>query len=208
MCAASVQDRDGAKGALLGLYPISRTYRFIFADARFVGRAADTLHTGMEIVRKPTGQRGFAVARRRWAVERTLAAWLTAYRPLARDYEHHRATIEAMIRWPAIRLMTCRLARAADAPPPAAGPRPLEYQITRSFSNMLLGGVTSTSRTCSLDSKSSAFTSVRDISSRCGHGLSRRFTCRAMLVDLPWLRMSESQNPSYTADGEGKSSYL
>ena len=44
------------------------------------------LRTVVEIVRKPAGQRGFAVLPRRWVVERTLA-WLTAHRRLARDYE-------------------------------------------------------------------------------------------------------------------------
>jgi transposase len=51
---------------------------------------------------------------RRWAVERSLA-WLTAHRRLARDYERHRATSEAMIRWAAINTMTRRLARGGPA---------------------------------------------------------------------------------------------
>ncbi|NKZ04249.1 transposase [Actinomadura latina] len=62
----------------------------------------------------------------RWAVERTLA-WLTAHRRLARDYERHSATSEAMIRWAAIGLMTRRLARGAR-PAVRQGPRPLAYQ--------------------------------------------------------------------------------
>ncbi|MBB4772024.1 transposase [Actinomadura catellatispora] len=63
---------------------------------------------------------------RRWAVERTLA-WLTAHRRLARDYEHHPATSEAMIRWAAIGLMTRRLARGGR-PAVRQGRRPLAYQ--------------------------------------------------------------------------------
>ena len=51
---------------------------------------------------------------RRWAVERTLA-WLTAHRRLARDYERHPATSEAMIRWAAINTMTRRIARGGPA---------------------------------------------------------------------------------------------
>lgn len=52
---------------------------------RLVGSAAaDTLHTKVAIVRKPTGQNGFAVLPRRSTVERTLA-WLTAHRRPARD---------------------------------------------------------------------------------------------------------------------------
>jgi transposase len=130
VCAASIQDRDGAKGALLGLYLTAPTCRFVFADAGFAGRLLDwattTLRTTISIVRKPADQKGFAVLPRRWAVERTLA-WLTAHRRLARDYERHPATSEAMIRWAAIGLMTRRLARGGQ-PATRQGPRPLEYQ--------------------------------------------------------------------------------
>jgi transposase len=115
--AASVQDRDGAKTTLLGTY-LTVPVRFVFADAGFAGRlvdwAAQILRTTLHIVRKPEGQRGFAVIPRRWAVERTLG-WLTAHRRLARDYERDPATSEAMIRWAAIITMTRRLARGRPA---------------------------------------------------------------------------------------------
>jgi transposase len=128
VCAASVQDRDGAKSALLGLYLTTGRCRFIFADAGFAGRllhwAGRVLATTVHIVRKPADQKGFAVIPRRWAVERTLA-WITAHRRLARDYERLPATSEAMIRWAAINTMTRRLARGGPATRP--GPRPLEY---------------------------------------------------------------------------------
>ena len=117
VCTAGRQDRDGAKTVLLGAY-LATAVRFVFADAGFAGRLVDWaqtfLRTTIEIVRKPTGQRGFVVIPRRWAVERSLA-WLTAHRRLARDYERHRATSEAMIRWAAINTMTRRLARGGPA---------------------------------------------------------------------------------------------
>jgi transposase len=117
VCSAGRQDRDGAKTALLGAY-LATTVRFVFADAGFAGRLVDwaqtIVGTTIEIVRKPAGQRGFVVIPRRWAVERSLA-WLTAHRRLARDYERHRATSEAMIRWAAINTMTRRLARGGPA---------------------------------------------------------------------------------------------
>lgn len=65
-------------------------------------------------MRKPAGRRGFVIIPRRWAVERSLA-WLTAHRHLARDYERHPATAEAMIRWAAINTITRRLARGEPA---------------------------------------------------------------------------------------------
>jgi transposase len=91
-----MQDRDGAKPVLLQAYLVS-PIRCVFADAAFAGRlldwAAHILRTTIHVVRKPAGQRGFAVIPRRWAVERTLA-WLTAHRRLARDYERDPAVSE------------------------------------------------------------------------------------------------------------------
>jgi transposase len=128
VCAASVQDRDGAKSALLGTYLSARRCRLVFADAGFAGRlvewAARVLGIIVDIVRKPEGQKGFSVLPRRWAVERTLA-WITAHRRLARDYERLPAHSEAMIRWAAINTMTRRLARGHPATRP--GRRPLEH---------------------------------------------------------------------------------
>jgi transposase len=117
VCAASVQDRDGAKQLLLSLYYVGPV-RFVFADGGFAGQlvdwAARILRTSIEIVRKPKDEKGFAVIPRRWAVERTLA-WLTAHRRLARDYERDPAYSEAMIRWAAIGGMARRLTRGRPA---------------------------------------------------------------------------------------------
>jgi transposase len=115
--SAAVQDRDGAKPALLQAY-LCTPVRFVFADGGFAGRLLDwaqtVLATTLHIVRKPADQRGFAVIPRRWAVERTFA-WLTAHRRLARDYERDPALSEAMIRWAAINTMTRRIARGGPA---------------------------------------------------------------------------------------------
>jgi hypothetical protein len=130
VCAAGVQDRDGAKGALLGLYLSAPRCRFVFADAGFAGRlagwAADTLCTALDIVRKPADQKGFDVCPGGGRSSER-CAWLTAHRRLARDYERHFATSEAMIRWAAIGLMTRRLARDGR-PTTRQGPRPLTYE--------------------------------------------------------------------------------
>jgi transposase len=121
--AASVQDRDGAKTTLLGMY-LAAPIRFVFADGGFAGKlvnwATHILATTLHIVRKPEGQQGFAVIPRRWAVERTLA-WLTAHRRLARDYERDPANSEAMIRWAAINTMVRRIARGRPATRPGRG---------------------------------------------------------------------------------------
>jgi hypothetical protein len=69
--AASRQDRDGAKSALLDTRLRTRV-RFVFADGGFAGRLLDwaqtMLATTLHIVRRPTAQPGFAVIPRRWAV--------------------------------------------------------------------------------------------------------------------------------------------
>ncbi len=115
--SASVQDRDGAKPALLETY-LRTSVRFVFADGGFAGRllewAQTILRTTLHIVRKPADQRGFAVIPRRWAVERSFA-WLTAHRRLARDYERDPALSEGMIRWAAINTITRRIARGRPA---------------------------------------------------------------------------------------------
>jgi transposase len=115
--AASVQDRDGAKTTLLSAY-LFTPVRFVYADAGFAGLLVDwcqrILATALHVVRKAPGQQGFAVIARRWVVERSLA-WLTLHRRLARDYERHPATAEAMIRWAAISGMVRRLTRGAPA---------------------------------------------------------------------------------------------
>jgi transposase len=118
VCTAGRQDRDGAKTILLATH-LATAVRFIFADGGFAGRLLDRaqtfLRTTIEVVRKPAGQRGFAVIPRRWAVERTFA-WLTAHRRLARCYERDPAISEAMTRWAVINTMTGR--RARGGPPP------------------------------------------------------------------------------------------
>jgi transposase len=128
---ASVQDRDGARKLLLELRHRQimarvRRVRHLFADGGFAGALVDwarvLVKTTIEIVRKPQGQKGFAVIPRRWAVERTFA-WITGYRRLARDYERHPATAEAIIRWAAINTMTRRIARGT----PATRPGPRQY---------------------------------------------------------------------------------
>src|ERR1700754_4236448 len=115
--AASRQDRDGAKPALLDTYLRTRV-RFVFADAAYAGRLLDwamtILRTSVHIVRKPSGQRGFAVNPRRLAFERTFA-WLPPHRQLASDYDRDPAMSEAMIRWAAINTMTRRIARGGPA---------------------------------------------------------------------------------------------
>jgi len=118
--AASVQDRDGGAQVLDRARMAMPSLALVFADGGYAGRlvrwARRVLRTVVEIVRKPAGQRGFAVLPRRWVVERTLA-WLTAHRRLARDYERLPEHAEAWVKWAMIGLMTRRLAPAPGRKP-------------------------------------------------------------------------------------------
>ncbi|MCA1676862.1 MAG: IS5 family transposase [Actinobacteria bacterium] len=118
--AASVQDRDGGRRVLDRAKMAMPSLALIFADGGYAGRlvafARRLLRIVVHVVRKPEGQRGFAVLPRRWVVERTLS-WLTAHRRLARDYERLPEHSEAWVKWAMIGLMTRRLAPAPGRKP-------------------------------------------------------------------------------------------
>lgn len=121
--AASVQDRDGAAPLLDRLRFAMPSVALVFADGGYAGRlvrwAQNRLRVVIKVVRKPEGQRGFAVLPRRWVVERTLA-WLMRCRRLVRDYERHPESHETMVKWAMIGLMTRRLAPETRRRPWAA----------------------------------------------------------------------------------------
>ena len=75
----------------------------------------------IDLVREPAERRGFAVHRKRWVVERTLA-WLTAHRRPVRDYERDPEVSGEMIRWAAINHI-CAASPAAN-PPNDSNPKP------------------------------------------------------------------------------------
>ena len=111
--AASVQDRDGAVPLLRAS---RRRFPFVeraFADAAYIAeRVARATRIAIEIVRKPKGQVGFAVHRRRWVIER-LFAWLGRNRRLARDVEATVASATAFLYAASVMLLARRIARCA-----------------------------------------------------------------------------------------------
>jgi putative transposase len=64
----------------------------------------------VEIVYRPSQQRGFQVLPKRWIVERTFG-WFDPYRRLSKDYEYYTSSSEAMIYLASIRLMLKRAAK-------------------------------------------------------------------------------------------------
>ncbi len=110
--AANIQDSDGAKLVLAraaGRFP---RLRLIWADqgykAHFIAWAKATPGWLVEVVAKPSGQRGFAVLPKRWIVERTFA-WLGRSRRLSKDDEALPETGEAWVQVAMIHLMLKRL---------------------------------------------------------------------------------------------------
>ena len=87
--------------------------RAILADQAYEGSAVLWARAvggwAMRIVRRPPGQKGFAVRPRRWVVERTFA-WLGRYRRLSKDYEYTAHSSETMIYLAMVNLMVHRLA--------------------------------------------------------------------------------------------------
>ena len=110
---ANIQDRDAAPDVLKAVSEKFPSLRHIFADGGYAGeklrQALDDKLT-LEIVKRPSGEKGFVLLPRRWVVERTFA-WLGRCRRLAKDWEK---TIESSTAWAyiaSIRLVTRRLAR-------------------------------------------------------------------------------------------------
>ena len=84
----------------------------VFADSAYAGeRVANATRIVVEIVRKQTGQIGFAVHPRRWVVERFFA-WLGRNRRLAKDFEATLASATAFLYAASVMLLTRRIARS------------------------------------------------------------------------------------------------
>ncbi len=111
--AADIQDRDGARLLLERLGQGSRVaVQRIWADGAYRGRLVewvrDNLEALLEVVPRPSQQKGFQVLPRRWVVERTLG-WLNRYRRLSKDYERLTESSEGMVYIASIQTMLKRL---------------------------------------------------------------------------------------------------
>ena len=111
---ANIQDRDGAKLVLEGMVGRYPRLKVIWADGAYGGKLVqwtkETGGWGLELVRRPSGQRTFQVLPRRWVVERTFG-WLNLQRRLSKDYEELCETTAAWIHIAMTGLMLRRLAR-------------------------------------------------------------------------------------------------
>jgi putative transposase len=115
--SAGIQDYEGARRVLAQVQTKFSRLRHLWADSIYERTGLRAWVWGLrprrklrlEIVRRPSGQPGFAVLPRRWVVERTFG-WLGRSRRLSKDYETLPTTSEVMIYMAMIRLMLKRLA--------------------------------------------------------------------------------------------------
>ena len=112
---ADVQDRDGARLALVRLVGRFPRLERIWADGAYAGKlvlwARNVGGWTLELVRRPANQNTFEVIPRRWVVERTFA-WLGRYRRLSKDHEELPQTTEAWVYAAMTGLMLRRLAHS------------------------------------------------------------------------------------------------
>ena len=97
---ANIQDRDGAKVVLSQARALFPGLRLVWADGGYAGKLVEWVLRVcgwvLEAVRRSDTAKGWVLLPRRWVVERTFG-WLSQCRALARDYEFHPETSEALI---------------------------------------------------------------------------------------------------------------
>ena len=128
--AASVDDAVAAKAVFEELKPQRQPrLQVVWADSKYhnhqlnawLGRQR-SINWNLEIVRRPKGAKGFVLLPKRWVAERTFS-WLGRWRRLSRDYEHHTASSESMVRLASIGRMLRRLV-------PPKNQAPFKYRLT------------------------------------------------------------------------------
>lgn len=119
--AGDISDQAAAR-LLLALYAAQYPELVqIWGDSHYGGEiavhAATVYGITLEVVDKPTGQKGFVLLPRRWVVERTFG-WLMRCRRLGRDYEREPAFSEAWIHIASIHRLLKQLAPDRSLPIP------------------------------------------------------------------------------------------
>ena len=113
--AANVQDHHQVQALIAAGRQRSARLKKVWVDEGYQNKAVmaavqSELGVELEIVPKPSGQKGFVVLPRRWVVERTFA-WIGRYRRTSKDYEFLVETSQAMLYLAMSHLMVRRLAR-------------------------------------------------------------------------------------------------
>lgn len=122
--SAAVDDAAAAPQVLSQLDPLRHPrLEVIWADNKYHNRDLEQWLAAhppgawrLEIVRRPTGVKGFVLLPKRWIVERTFA-WLGRCRRHSKDYERLTSSSESMLRLSAMYLMLKRLKPSNVYPP-------------------------------------------------------------------------------------------
>jgi putative transposase len=112
---ANVQDQTGLRWLLETWGPCLRRLRLLWADGAYLSEGLAAWRQArfgwqLVITHPPLPSRGFAVAPKRWTVERTFA-WLVHHRRLRVDYEATVPASTAFIHVAMVHLTLRRLAR-------------------------------------------------------------------------------------------------
>jgi putative transposase len=111
--AANVQDKRGLALLLDRVRERFDRLEILFVDGGYDSqplseRVRRVIGCLLQVVPRPSTQKGFQVLPKRWIVERTFS-WFNSYRRLSKDYEYRTDTSETMVYLAMIRLMLKRL---------------------------------------------------------------------------------------------------
>lgn len=117
--AADVPDGEGAREVLDRLGHRWPQLRLLWADSHYGGEdlagwVLEELNVTIEVVRRPAGQKGWFLVRRRWVVERSFAH-LGRSRRLSKDYEARAKYSESQVYLASIRRLVRRIAALSKA---------------------------------------------------------------------------------------------
>jgi putative transposase len=110
---ADIQDEEGAQDVLAKGKARFPRLKLVWADSRYACKDLPAkvwllFRWVLEVVRRPSGSKGWVRLPRRWVVERTFA-WLGRNRRLSKDYERSTQVSETWVRLAMTKLMLRRL---------------------------------------------------------------------------------------------------
>jgi putative transposase len=121
---SSIDDAHAARQVFVQLKPDTQPrLAVVWADGKYHNHDLNawlkrqrSIKWVLEVVRRPTGAKGFVLLPKRWVVERTFS-WLNRWRRLSRDYETLTSSSESMVRVASIGRMLRYLAPDKSIPP-------------------------------------------------------------------------------------------
>ena len=111
-CTVTIASLDDARAARLLAKKLTEAHQpnlqVVWADLKYHNHSLykwlgcqKRIQWKLEVVRRPTGVKGFVLLPKRWVVERSFS-WFGRWRRLSRDYEHRTDSSEAMLQFASI----------------------------------------------------------------------------------------------------------